>query len=151
MRSERFLSDYLHDKRKEGELERLTTERVAWTYAVNTLENEPERVLAEMRRTCFDQQYLKMLSGNRVDGSRTQKSPDEPAPSKQQMIEGGHSYLQHMGWEAHQALFLCHTDTIRDEVRAEFAPEWQVYARHRDERHKAAQGCGGSIPPPSAR
>jgi len=111
---------YLHDKRKEGELERLTTERVAWTYAVNTLEEEPERVLAEMRRTCFDQQYLKMNSGNRLDGSRTQKpvftvalswSPDEPAPTKQQMIEAGHSYLQHMGWEAHQALFVSHTDT----------------------------------------
>lgn len=111
---------YLHDKRKEGELERLTTERVAWTYAVNTLEEEPERVLAEMRRTCFDQQYLKMQSGNRLDGSRTQKpvftvalswSPDEPVPTKQQMIEGGHSYLQHMGWEAHQALFVNHTDT----------------------------------------
>jgi hypothetical protein len=111
---------FLHDKRKEGELERLTTERVAWTYAVNTLEEDPARVLAEMRRTCFDQQYLKMTSGNRLDGSRTQKpvftvalswSPDEPAPGKQQMIEGGHSYLQHMGWEAHQALFVCHTDT----------------------------------------
>ena len=64
---------FLHDKRKDGELERLTMERIAWTYAVNTLENDPERVLAEMRRTCFDQHYLKMMSGNRVDGSRTQK------------------------------------------------------------------------------
>ena len=111
---------HLHDKRKDGELVRLTTERVAWTYAINTMEEEPERVLAEMRRTCLDQQYLKLVSGNRTDGSPTQKpvftvalswSPDEPAPTKQQMIEGGHSYLQHMGWEAHQALFVSHTDT----------------------------------------
>src|SRR5262245_38848076 len=84
------------------------------------MEEDPERVLAEMRRTCFDQQYLKLVSGNRIDGSPTAKpvytvalswSPDMPAPTKQQMIEAGHSYLQHMGWEAHQALFFCHTDT----------------------------------------
>jgi hypothetical protein len=28
---------------------------------------------------------------------------------------------------------------IRDEVRAEFAPQWQAYAQHRDERRKAAR------------
>jgi len=111
---------YLHDKRLRGEEERFSKERVAWTYAVNTLEEDPEHVLAEMRRTSFDQPYLKMVSGNRVDGSPTLKpvytvalswSPDMPAPSKQQMIEGGQSYLQHMGWQEHQALMVCHTDT----------------------------------------
>jgi hypothetical protein len=37
---------YLHDKKREGERERLTDERVAWTYAINTMEEEPEAVLA---------------------------------------------------------------------------------------------------------
>ena len=63
---------YLHDKKLEGETERFTTERVAWTYAINTVENEPEAVLGEMRQTSFDQPLLKMLSGNRTDGRPTE-------------------------------------------------------------------------------
>jgi Relaxase/Mobilisation nuclease domain len=110
---------YLHDKKLEGETERLTTERVAWTYAINTVENDPEAVLAEMRQTSFDQPILKMLSGNRIDGRPTETpvmtvalawSPEQN-PTQNQMIEAGHSYLQHMGWEAHQALFVAHNDT----------------------------------------
>jgi Relaxase/Mobilisation nuclease domain len=110
---------YLHDKKLEGETERLTTERVAWTYAINTVENDPEAVLAEMRQTSFDQPILKMLSGNRIDGRPTETpvmtvalawSPEQN-PTRNQMIEAGHSYLQHMGWEAHQALFVAHNDT----------------------------------------
>ena len=65
---------YLHDKKLEGESERLTTDRVAWTHAINTLEEEPEAVLAEMRQTAFDQQLLKHLSGNRLDGRPTERT-----------------------------------------------------------------------------
>lgn len=49
---------YLHDKRREGEAERLTDERLAWTYSVNTLEDDPERVIAEMQHTAMIQQTL---------------------------------------------------------------------------------------------
>jgi hypothetical protein len=110
---------YLHDKMQEDEKERLTTDRVAWTYAINTLEEEPEAVLAEMRQTAFDQPLLKQLSGNRLDGRPTERTvmtvalawSPEQSPDKQHMIETGHSFLQHMGWEAHQVLFVGHRDT----------------------------------------
>jgi hypothetical protein len=115
---------YLHDKRADGEEERLTTDRVAWTYAINTLENDPEAVLAEMRRTAFDQPLLKRLSKNRSDGRPTEKTVMTVAlawsplqtPTKNDMIEAGHSYLQNMGWEAHQVLFVAHNDTKHPHV-----------------------------------
>src|ERR1700730_12340359 len=115
---------YLHDKRADGEEERLTTDRVAWTYAINTLEHDPEAVLAEMRRTAFDQPLLKRLSKNRSDGRPTEKTVMTVAlawsplqtPTKNDMIEAGHSYLQHMGWEAHQVLFVAHNDTKHPHV-----------------------------------
>jgi Relaxase/Mobilisation nuclease domain len=115
---------YLHDKRHEGEAERLTTDRVAWTHAINTLENDPEAVLSEMRRTAFDQPLLKMLSGNRIDGRPTEKTvmtvslawSPEQTPTKDDMIEAGLSFLQHMKWEEHQVLFVSHDDTKHPHV-----------------------------------
>lgn len=115
---------YLHDKRAEGEAVRETKERVAWTYAINTLENEPEAVLAEMRHTAFDQYLLKMESGNRIDGRPCDKPvmtvslawAPEQKPTRNDMIEAGHSFLQHMGWEAHQVLFVAHSDTKHPHV-----------------------------------
>jgi hypothetical protein len=116
---------YLHDKKREGERERFTTRRVAWTHAINTLEDDPEQVLAEMRQTAFDQPLLKHLSGNRVDGRPTERtvmtvalawSPEQERPDRQHMIETGHSFLQHMGWEGHQVLFVSHNDTKHPHV-----------------------------------
>jgi hypothetical protein len=115
---------YLHDKKLEGEHERLTTDRVAWTYAINTLEEEPEAVIHEMQRTAMNQQVLKLLSGNRLDGRPTERTvmtvalawSPEQSPTRQDMIEAGHSYLQHMGWEAHQVLFVAHNDTKHPHV-----------------------------------
>jgi hypothetical protein len=111
---------YLHDKKREGERERLTDERVAWTYALNTLEDEPEAVLAEMRQTALDQSLLKQLAGKRLDGRPTERtvmtvalawSPEQERPTKEHMIETGRSYLQSMGWQEHQVLFVGHNDT----------------------------------------
>jgi hypothetical protein len=115
---------YLHDKKLEGEQERLTTGRVAWTYAINTLEDEPEAVLAEMRKTAFDQYFLKMTSGNRVDGRPTEQTvmtvalawSPEQTPTREDMIEAGHSFLQHMKWEDLQVLFVAHNDTKHPHV-----------------------------------
>jgi hypothetical protein len=115
---------YLHDKLREGETERLTTARVAWTHALNTLENDPEAVLAEMRQTAFDQPYLKMVSGNRIDGRPTEKpvmtvalawSPSEN-PQPKEMIEAGKSFLEHMGWQEHQCLVVGHNDTAHPHI-----------------------------------
>ena len=115
---------YLHDKKREGERERFTTRRVAWTYAINTLEDDPEQVLAEMRQTAFDQPLLKQLSGNRADGRPTERTvmtvalawSPEQSVTKEHMIETGHSFLQRMGWEGHQVLFVAHNDTKHPHV-----------------------------------
>lgn len=110
---------YLHDKKRGEEKERLTSERLAWTYSRNTMEDEPEAVLAEMRQTAFDQSLLKLTSGNRIDGRPTERpvmtvalawSPEQ-SPTREDMIEAGNSFLKHMGWEEHQALFIGHNDT----------------------------------------
>lgn len=110
---------YFHDKRQPGDTGPQTSERVAWTYAVNTLEDDPEHVIREMQRTAFTQQHLKLASGNRGDGRPVRNtvmtvalswSPDQTV-SREQMIEAAHSFLKHMGWQHHQALFLQHTDT----------------------------------------
>ncbi len=104
---------YLHDK------EATTSDRVTWTYAINTLEDEPEAVIAEMQRTALCQSYLKLASGNRSDGRPTGKtvmtvalswSPEQD-PSQAEMIAAGRSFLQYMGWQDHQALFVAHNDT----------------------------------------
>ena len=115
---------YLHDKKQEGEKERLTTERVAWTHTLNMLEDEPEAALAEMRQTAFDQTMLKHMAGKRGDGRPTERtvmtvalswSPDQN-PDRKEMIEAGTSFLGHMGWNEHQVLFVAHNDTKHPHV-----------------------------------
>jgi hypothetical protein len=115
---------YLHDKKQDGERERLTTDRVAWTHSLNTLEDEPQAVLDEMRQTALDQGMLKQLAGNRGDGRPTGRtvmtvalawSPDQ-SPDRAQMIEAGISFLDHMGWQEHQVLFVAHNDTAHPHV-----------------------------------
>jgi Relaxase/Mobilisation nuclease domain len=115
---------YLHDKKREGETVRLTTDRVAWTHSLNTLEDDPHGVLAEMRQTAFDQGMLKHLAGERGDGRPTERtvltvalawSPDQK-PDQQDMIDAGVSFLNHMGWSEHQVLFVAHNDTKHPHV-----------------------------------
>lgn len=115
---------YLHDKKREGETERLTTGRVAWTHALNTLEEDPEHVIREMQYTAMHQQVLKHLSGNRTDGRPTDVtvmtvalawSPEQKV-GREEMIEAGQSFLKHMGWQEHQVLFVSHNDTKHPHV-----------------------------------
>jgi MobA/VirD2-like, nuclease domain len=110
---------YLHDKKLEGETGRTTTERVAWTHTENTMHDDPQAALAEMRITFFDQQRLREASGNRTDGRPIERpvvtvalswSPEQEV-SKEQMIAAGRSYLAHMGWQDQQCLMVCHDDT----------------------------------------
>ncbi len=115
---------YLHDKKLEGESERLSTGRVAWTFALNTLENDPEAVLAEMAQTARDQGLLKMMAGKRGDGRPTGKTvmtvslawSPEQQPGREDMIEAGRSFLDHMGWKDHQVLLVAHNDTKHPHV-----------------------------------
>ena len=86
---------------------------MAWTHAINTLENDPRAVFAEMRQTAFDQPYLKLMSGNRIDGRPTEKpvitialawSPEQQ-PTRKEMIEAGHSFLEHMGRHPYSGVY----------------------------------------------
>ena len=42
---------YAHDKRREGEAERLTSDRVAWTHTVNLADRRPGTGMADHGRT----------------------------------------------------------------------------------------------------
>lgn len=105
---------YLHDK---GTLD--TAERVAWTHTVNTLHDDPEKALTEMRWTAYEQDYLKQLSGNKLSGRPTEKPvmtvalswAKDQEPSQAHMVSTGKEFLHFMGWQDHQALFVAHDDT----------------------------------------
>jgi hypothetical protein len=115
---------YLHDKRLEGELERLTDERVAWTDTLNTLEAMPEAALREMQHTARNQQLLRHLSGNRTDGRPTELTVltvslawhPEQKPTPDHMRETAASFLKHMRWDEHQVLMVAHDDTKHPHV-----------------------------------
>ena len=113
---------YLHDKL--GDDERIAVkdqgdERVWFTDTRNTLNTDPARALDEMWRTAEDQAYLKMQAGVKRGGrvcedpvktlSLSWHKDDKPTP--EHMIESADAYLKHMGWDAHQTLFVGHNDT----------------------------------------
>lgn len=109
----------LHDKLEPGEAARTTANRVPWTHALNTLEDEPWQVIAEMQQTCLNQSALKLESGNRLDGRPTEKpvmhvslawSPDQPQPNPAGMIAAAQDYLKDRGWDELQCLLVPHTD-----------------------------------------
>ena len=110
---------YLHDKRQAGEALRLSDERVAWTETRNTAHDDAHEAFAEMLVTARDQDHLKLESGVRLSG----RSCEEPVmtislawhpsekPDKEQMEGAADSYLRHMGWDEHQAVYVAHNDT----------------------------------------
>jgi hypothetical protein len=113
---------YLHDKLQDGEriaLKDQGDERVWFTDTRNTLNTDPERALDEMWRTAEDQAYLKMQAGVKRGGRMTEDpvktlslswhKDDKPTP--EHMIESADAYLKHMGWDAHQAVYVGHNDT----------------------------------------
>ncbi|MBJ7532938.1 relaxase/mobilization nuclease domain-containing protein [Rhodomicrobium vannielii ATCC 17100] len=115
---------YLHDKSPNAGPKATTRERVAWTHTLNCVHDDPELALAEMRHTAFDQPYLKMVSGNRVDGRPTEKPvmtvalawPPDQHPSRPEMIDAAQGFLTHMGWQEHQVVMVAHNDTRHPHV-----------------------------------
>jgi hypothetical protein len=109
----------LHDKRLPGETVRDTDERLAWTHALNTIEDEPERVVREMQYTSYNQSFIRHQAGitsacrpTHVTTMTVSLSWDpSQRPDKEQMIEAAKSFLDHMGWNEHQALLMGHNDT----------------------------------------
>jgi hypothetical protein len=114
---------YLHDKSADQSLEKhlkpKTDERVWFTDTRNCLERDPGRALEEMWRTAEDQAYLKMQAGVKRGGrvcedptktlSMSWHKDDRPTP--EHMVEAADALLKHMGWDAHQAVYVGHNDT----------------------------------------
>jgi relaxase-like protein len=115
---------YLHDKKHQHELLRLSDERVAWTATRNTATNVPELAISEMIAVAQFQDELKRESGQVLSG----RPCEEPVmtmsfswhplekPTKEHMIATATSFLEHMGWDEHQALLLAHNDTPHQHV-----------------------------------
>ena len=121
---------YLHDKLEGWQLEaaksgeRVSTreqsdERVWFTDTRNCLNLDPERALEEMWHTAENQAWLKQQAGVKR-GGRVCEDPvktlslawhkdDKPTP--EHMVEAADSFLKHMGWDQHQAVYVGHNDT----------------------------------------
>ena len=110
---------YLHDKRGEGELLRVSDERVAWTATRNCAHDEPELAFAEMIATAESHEQLKQAAGERLSGRPMEQPvmtislswhPSEK-PDRAEIERAADSYLKHMGLDEHQAVYLAHNDT----------------------------------------
>jgi Relaxase/Mobilisation nuclease domain len=109
---------YAHDKRRDGEAVRLTTERVAWVETVNLPTGDPERAWRIMAHTALAQGHLKAAAGTKATGRKLKNPvfayslawhPGE-RPTKAQMMDAARESLKTQGLEEHQAIILCHTD-----------------------------------------
>jgi hypothetical protein len=109
---------YAHDKRCDGEAERLTSGRVAWVETVNLPTGGPERAWRIMAHTALAQAELKAAAGTKATGRKLTKPvfayslawhPGEK-PDKAEMMAAARASLQAQGLEEHQALIVCHGD-----------------------------------------
>src|SRR5258707_7833598 len=109
---------YLHDKRRNGEAERLTTDRIAWVEIVNLPTGDAERAWRIMAHTALAQAELKAAAGIKTTGRKLEKPvfaysiawhPGE-RPTKAEQIEAARASLEAQGLEEHQAIILCHDD-----------------------------------------
>lgn len=114
---------YLHDKADDPTLENVlkpkTDERVWFTDTRNCLSMDPGRAFEEMWLTAEDQAYLKMQAGVKRCGrvcedavktlSMSWHKDDHPTP--EHMVEAADALMKHMGWDAHQAVYVGHNDT----------------------------------------
>lgn len=115
---------YAHDKRRDGEAVRLTTERVAWVETVNLPTGDPERAWRIMAHIALAQGHLKAAAGTKATGRKLKNPvfayslawhPGE-RPTKAQMMDAARESLKTQGLEEHQALILCHTDEPQPHV-----------------------------------
>jgi len=109
---------YLHDKRRDGEAERFTSDRVAWVETVNLPTHSPERAWKIMAHTVLAQSHLKAAAGIKATGRKLTKPvfayslswPPDEKPTKAEMMAAARESLKAQGLEGHQAIILCHDD-----------------------------------------
>src|SRR2546423_2396506 len=109
---------YAHDKRRDGEAVRFTTDRVAWVETVNLPTGDPERAWKIMAHTALAQAELKAAAGIKATGRKLKNPvfayslawhPGE-RPTKAEMREAARSSLEAQGLEEHQAIILRNAD-----------------------------------------
>lgn len=120
------LAYYLHDKRHEGEQERHTSERVAWTETRNLMTKDPEMAGKVMAATALDAERLKQQAGVRNTGRKSDNSvyaytlswhPDEAKTlQRSDMVSAADETLKALGAQDRQALIVCHTDRAHPHV-----------------------------------
>jgi hypothetical protein len=94
-----------------------TSERVAWTHTLNLAHDHIPSAVDEMLTTFQNAAVLKS-----EQGAKASKAIDKPVkhfslnwhpsekPERAEMIAAAESFLQHMGWQEHQALIIAHED-----------------------------------------
>jgi Relaxase/Mobilisation nuclease domain len=112
-KSFKWLGYYLtHDPQAQ------TTERVAWTHTLNLANDNVAEAVNEMVWTYRGADWLKRQAGVSTGGSRLKNPvkhfslnwhPSEQ-PDREHMLETVQKFLDHMGWDEHQAVIVCHTD-----------------------------------------
>lgn len=109
---------HLHDKLREGETERLTSERVAWTHTRNLSTDDPERAWRIMAFTALHQREIKAVAGEALSGPGCRKpvyslvlawDPSQ-SPSKDEMLRAAESALKVLRMQDRQAVIVCHDD-----------------------------------------
>jgi hypothetical protein len=115
---------YLHDKRREGEAERLTSDRVAWTHTANLSTADPERGWRIMADTAMRQGEIKAAAGEKATGRKLTKPVyayslawhPEQRPTKDHMLSTALDSLKAQGLEGYQAIILAHSDEPQQHV-----------------------------------
>ena len=109
---------YLHDKRREGEAERLTGARVAWTHTLNLMTDDPEAAWRRMARTAMIGDDLKKAAGVKATGRKMTKpvfayslswDPSEQ-PTREEQLAAAMETIKLLGLTEHQAVIVAHND-----------------------------------------
>jgi hypothetical protein len=95
-----------------------TAERVAWTHTHNLANDDVPCAVNEMLWTARDAELLKQEAGVRAGGRATEDTAKhvslnwspEDRPTQEHMVETAESFLRHMQWQDHQAIFVAHND-----------------------------------------
>ena len=109
---------YLHDRRLDGETERLTSERVAWTHVCNLPTDDPDRAWRMMAHTALAQGALKEAAGIKATGRKLTKPVAAYSlswhPSEQltpeEMLAAALASIEALGLDRHQAIIVAHRD-----------------------------------------
>ncbi len=115
---------YLHDKRQEGEAERLTSDRVAWVETVNLATKDPERAWRMMADVAMSQAEMKRAAGIKGTGNKMEKPVfvyslswhENDRPTKEQQLEAAHETLKILGLADRQAMIIAHNDTAHPHI-----------------------------------